>query len=106
HVLAGTLAPDVGTVTRVGTLGLLGQRLDAAPGETVGTLADRALEPSRRALAKLHEAASALSRVTPGAAETYTAALQTATVLDAWDAERRIDRALCALGAETDRDLP
>lgn len=106
HVLAGTLAPDVGTVTRVGTLGLLGQRLDAAPGETVGTLADRALEPSRRALAELHEAASALSRVTPGAAETYTAALQTATVLDAWDAERRIDRALCALGAETDRDLP
>ena len=109
HVLAGTLAPDAGTVTRAGTLGMLGQRLDAPPGVTVGSLADRALAPSRRALAELDEAASALARGAPGAteaADAYAAALQTATVLDAWDAERRIDRALGALGAETDRELP
>ncbi|WP_244298422.1 ATP-binding cassette domain-containing protein [Micromonospora cremea] len=42
----------------------------------------------------------------PTADDRYAAALDAATRLDAWDAERRINVALDALGACTDRDRP
>ncbi|MBP2368577.1 ABC-F family ATP-binding cassette domain-containing protein [Pseudonocardia parietis] len=40
------------------------------------------------------------------AGDRFAAALEAATRLDAWDAERRVDVALDALGACTDRDRP
>ena len=106
HVLAGTLTPDAGSVTRVGTLGVAEQSLDASPDQTVGTLVAGSIGASQRALAALDAAAEALARATPGADEAYAAALESATLLDAWDAERRIDRALSGLDAESDRDRP
>nr|WP_201301125.1 ABC-F family ATP-binding cassette domain-containing protein [Citricoccus sp. K5] len=103
HALAGTLRPDAGSVTRVGTLGVAEQTLDAGPGQTVGSLVGEAIGASQRALTALDAAAEALARGSTGADDDYAAALETATVLDAWDAERRVDVALAALDAVTDR---
>ncbi|MEW2380435.1 ABC-F family ATP-binding cassette domain-containing protein [Micromonospora sp. NPDC047812] len=104
HVLAGLISPDEGTVHRAGTIGLARQELSARDGETVGTLTSAALAASLAALAALDEASLAVVAGDPGADDRYAAALEAATGLDAWDAERRIDVALEALGACTDRD--
>lgn len=104
HVLAGLLVPDEGTVTRTGTVGLARQELTSTSGETVGTLTSGAVRPSLAALAALDEATLGMADGVPGADDRYTAALEAATRLDAWDAERRVDVALDALDACTDRD--
>lgn len=108
HVLAGLITPDEGTVHRAGTIGLARQELSAHDGETVGTLTSQALAASLAALAALDEAALAMADGDAAAAaeDRYAAALDAATRLDAWDAERRVDVALKALGACTDRDRP
>ncbi|MBQ0906871.1 ABC-F family ATP-binding cassette domain-containing protein [Micromonospora sp. U21] len=106
HVLAGLLTPDDGTVHRAGTVGLARQELSAYDGETVGTLTSEALAASLEALGALEEATRAVTEGDPTADDRYAAALDAATRLDAWDAERRIDVALDALGACTDRDRP
>ncbi|MER7420475.1 ABC-F family ATP-binding cassette domain-containing protein [Micromonospora peucetia] len=104
HVLAGRITPDEGTVHRAGTIGLARQELAARDGATVGTLTSEALAASFAALAALDEASLAVAAGDPGADDRYAAALDAATRLDAWDAERRIDVALEALGACPDRD--
>ncbi|WP_123380931.1 ABC-F family ATP-binding cassette domain-containing protein [Pseudokineococcus lusitanus] len=104
HVLAGLLTPDHGTVTRSGTVGLARQELDVDPGTTVGTLTSAALSAPIAALGAMDRATTGLVDGTPGADDRYAAALEEATRLDAWDAERRLDIALDALGACTDRD--
>ncbi|MEU8631163.1 ATP-binding cassette domain-containing protein [Amycolatopsis sp. NPDC048633] len=97
HVLAGLRAPDHGTVHRTGTVGVARQALPFRSGETVGTLTTEALREA-------HEALRALDAATENFAEDrYAAALDAATRLDAWDAERRVDIALEALAACTDR---
>ncbi|WP_406064933.1 ATP-binding cassette domain-containing protein [Micromonospora sp. NBC_00860] len=106
HVLAGLITPDDGTVQRAGTIGLARQELPARDGETVGTLTSEALAASLAALAALDEATLALTAGDPGAEDRYAAALDAATRLDAWDAERRVDVALEALDACADRDRP
>ncbi|TCB97517.1 ABC-F family ATP-binding cassette domain-containing protein [Micromonospora zingiberis] len=106
HVLAGVTAPDQGTVERAGTIGLAGQALEARNGETVGTLVRAATRESHRALRALDDAATALAEEVPGADAAYAAALDAATRLDAWDAERRVDVALAGLDACTDRQRP
>jgi macrolide transport system ATP-binding/permease protein len=105
-VLAGLLPPDAGTVHRAGTIGLARQELSVRDGDTVGTLTREALAPSLQALEALDEAVLAMTDGDPAANERYAAALDAATRLDAWDAERRVDVALQALGACTDRDRP
>ncbi|MEU7780884.1 ABC-F family ATP-binding cassette domain-containing protein [Micromonospora parva] len=104
HVLAGLITPDDGTVQRAGTIGLARQELSARDGETVGTLTSEALAASLAALDALDEATAALAEGDPSAGDRYAAALDAATRLDAWDAERRVDVALEALHACTDRD--
>lgn len=108
HVLAGLLTPDEGTVHRSGAIGLAAQALHAAPGDTVGTLTNAALADSRTALAELDEATTAVAatyeKTGGGTEDRYAAALERATRLGAWDAERRVDVALEALNACTDRD--
>lgn len=103
HVLAGTLVPDEGTVSLVGTLGLAEQEMSTADRRTVGEVVADAVADSLAALAELDTAGLALGENTDGAEERYARALERAEALDAWDAERRIDIALDALGAESDR---
>jgi macrolide transport system ATP-binding/permease protein len=103
NVLAGLTTPDSGSVQRSGTIGVAAQALHAGPGDTVGTLTGAALRESRQALAALDEAAAGLAGNRPGADDRYATALDTATRLDAWDAERRVDIALEALDACRDR---
>ena len=93
HVLAGTLAPDSGTVRRIGTLGIAEQEMSADDKRTVGeAIADAIAEPI-----------AALAGEDPRAEQRYAAALEVAEALDAWDAERRVLIALGALDAETDQ---
>ncbi|MGX7674716.1 ABC-F family ATP-binding cassette domain-containing protein [Plantactinospora sp. DSM 117369] len=106
HVLAGMLAPDQGTVERIGTIGVARQSLEARGGETVGSLVLGAMRESHRALRALDDAATALAEGRAGADAAYAAALDAATRLDAWDAERRVDVALAGLDACTDRERP
>ncbi|MGC5014358.1 ABC-F family ATP-binding cassette domain-containing protein [Streptosporangium sp. DT93] len=106
HLLAGLLTPDAGTVHRAGTIGLARQELSARDGETVGSLTSEALAASLAALGALEEATLAMAGGDSAADDRYSAALDAAVRLDAWDAERRVDVALEALGACTDRDRP
>ncbi|MBU2664887.1 ATP-binding cassette domain-containing protein [Actinoplanes bogorensis] len=102
HVLAGLTEPDQGQVHRSGSIGVAGQALPADGGETVGTLVAEAIRPAVLALLEF----DAALRVVEAEPERYAAALELATRLDAWDAERRVDVALEALDACTDRDRP
>ncbi|WP_234365336.1 ABC-F family ATP-binding cassette domain-containing protein [Streptomyces sp. RTd22] len=103
HALAGLLTPDSGTVHRAGTFGLARQALHFRSGETVGTLTADALRSAHAALHALDLAAEELARGADGADDRYAHALDAATRLDAWDADRRVDMALEALHACTDR---
>ncbi|WP_026401162.1 ABC-F family ATP-binding cassette domain-containing protein [Actinomadura rifamycini] len=106
HVLAGVLTPDEGAVQRVGTLGIAEQAMPAGDGATVGDAVDAELADARAALRALDDATAALTDGRPGADDAYTAALDAAEALDAWDADRRVDLALEHLGAVTDRTRP
>ncbi|MER5704138.1 ATP-binding cassette domain-containing protein [Micromonospora sp. NPDC002296] len=103
HVLAGMLPPDQGTVERIGTIGVARQALESRGGETVGTLLAGVTQESQRALRALDDAATAMTEGRAGADTAYSTALDAATRLDAWDAERRVDMALAGLDACADR---
>lgn len=103
HLLAGVEPPDAGSVTRVGSVGLARQSMPAHQGETVGDLIDEAAFASREAVRDLDQAAEALASGVTGAEQAYEVALERATVLDAWDVDRRIDIALESLNACRDR---
>ena len=102
QVLAGVLVPDSGTVQRIGTIAVAEQEMTAADSRTVGQAVAEAIAEPLAALAALDAAALALADNTDRAEEQYTAALEHAEALDAWDAERRVQSALEALDAETD----
>ncbi|WP_370616911.1 ABC-F family ATP-binding cassette domain-containing protein [Mumia sp. Pv 4-285] len=104
QVLSGTLQPDSGTVARVGTLGVAEQEMPSGAGRTVGDLVDLELADAHAALADLDTATLDLVAGRAGADDAYAAALHAAETLDAWDADRRVDVALAALGATTDRE--
>ncbi|GLY13479.1 ABC transporter ATPase [Kineosporia sp. NBRC 101677] len=104
HVLAGTLAPDSGTVRRNGSFALLEQAMAVHDGQTVGTLVDQALAAPLAALHAFEVATEELANGTDAAEDSYAAALEAATRLDAWDAQRRVDVALETLDACRDRD--
>ncbi|MFE3544282.1 ABC-F family ATP-binding cassette domain-containing protein [Nocardia sp. NPDC059177] len=106
HVLAGLLTPDDGTVQRVGTLALATQEMPDHDDRTVGAVVDEHLAAARAAMRRLDAATAALAEGSPGADQDYSEALDLAQLLDAWDADRRVDIALAGLGAVTDRDRP
>ena len=103
QLLAGRLEPDAGEVIRLGGIGVADQELPSADERSVGDLVDIELADIRRALAELDRATEALAAGAPEAEAEFAAALDLATRLDAWDADRRVDVALEALGAITDR---
>lgn len=107
HLLIGRLQPDAGTVVRAGSIGLAEQEITVTSRDdgarTVGELIDVELTEVRAALGELDAAGVALASGDSGADTRYATALDAVTALDAWDADRRVDLALDALGAETDR---
>jgi macrolide transport system ATP-binding/permease protein len=105
HVMTGALPPDGGSVQMVGTCGIAEQEMPAGDA-TVEDVIDRELVAARAALRALESSTAALVAGVPGAGADYAAALDAAEVLDAWDADRRVDLALERLGAETDRACP
>ncbi|MGW5053610.1 ABC-F family ATP-binding cassette domain-containing protein [Actinokineospora sp. NPDC004072] len=106
RLLAGELRPDRGEVVRAGSLGVADQQIPLGPAATVGALIDLELSAVRAALHRLDEAAAALAAQHPGADDAYAAALAEVDALDAWDADRRVEVSLAALGAVDDRDRP
>ena len=106
HVLAGRLDPDQGSIVRVGSLGLAEQEIAVAATATVGDLVDIELRDVRAALAAFEHASAALADGSAGAEDAFARALADVELLDAWDADRRVDLALEALGAVTDRARP
>ena len=105
HVLAGRLLPDTGTVTRHGSIGAAEQDMPIDDDLTVEETIAETIAPAVAALAELEAAAEALAGEEPDASERFAVALERAEALDAWDAERRVQRALEALDAETDRTV-
>ncbi|TKG72147.1 ABC-F family ATP-binding cassette domain-containing protein [Prauserella endophytica] len=106
RVLAGTLEPDSGSVHRAGTLGVADQEMPAGDHRTVGDLIDVELSQVRAVLRDFEAATLALAEDLPGADETYAEALAAAEAIDAWEADRRVDVSLAALGAVADRRRP
>ena len=106
EVLSGTQTPDAGTVSRQGTVGVIQQHLDTSAGRTVGDAVAEEIADSLHALQALDDATTAMVEGKPGAEDAYAVALDRATVLDAWDADRRVDIALEGLSACADRERP
>lgn len=106
HVAAGLLPPTSGTRSATGTFALIQQALPADEGQTVGSLIAHLTAAPRRALVALDAEAEALAQGIPGHDESYAHALERATVLEAWDIDRRVDVALARLDACTDRNRP
>lgn len=104
RTLTGSIRPDSGTVVQNGTIGVADQEMPVEPGQTVGDLIDEELADARAALALLDSSAAAIARQEPGADDAYQFALHAAETLDAWDSDRRVELALKALGAVTDRE--
>ncbi|MFW0784991.1 ABC-F family ATP-binding cassette domain-containing protein [Gordonia sp. CPCC 206044] len=105
HVLAGTLSPDDGDVSRIGTIGIAEQEMTTADGRTVGEVVADAVADSLAALRELDAASVALAEGDENADDRFDAALERAEALDAWDAERRVRVALEALDAVSDWSL-
>ena len=106
QVLAGTRAPDSGRVSRLGTAGTIEQHLDISDSRTVGDAVALEIVDSIAALHELDRATEAMVAGQSGADDEYASALDRATALDAWDADRRVDIALAGLSACTDRERP
>ncbi|WP_431814049.1 ABC-F family ATP-binding cassette domain-containing protein [Kocuria sp. cx-455] len=103
RILAGMAEPDAGAVTREGTVAFVEQDLESRSDETVGLLIRNAIADSLAALERLDQATHALVAGHHGASDAYAHALELATTVDAWDADRRVDVALAGLDACADR---
>jgi macrolide transport system ATP-binding/permease protein len=106
QVLAGTLPPDAGSVRRAGTIGVADQEIPVPAQRSVGDLIDVELAGIRAVLRRFDAAVADLAEERPGAEQAYADALAAAEAVDAWDADRRVDLSLAALGAVDDRDRP
>jgi macrolide transport system ATP-binding/permease protein len=105
HVLAGTLEPDSGTVSCIGTIGVAEQEMQSHGERTVGDAVAEAIAEPLAALAALDEAGQKLAEGSDDANDAYAESLEWVERLDAWDAERRVHIALEALNAVTDMSV-
>jgi macrolide transport system ATP-binding/permease protein len=106
QVLAGTLTPDSGSVRRAGTFGVVDQEIPVPADRSVGDLIDVELAGIRAILRRFDAAVADLAEERPGAEPACAEALAAAEAVDAWDADRRVDLSLAALGAVDDRARP
>ncbi|GAB2610832.1 ATP-binding cassette domain-containing protein [Pseudactinotalea suaedae] len=101
RVLAGTLAPDSGSVRRPPDLGVLDQELPYPDSTAAASVVEDALAHLRRLESDLEEAAARLADADdPAAARAYDAALAAAQHAEVWDADTRAQRTLAGLGLD------
>ncbi|SDC61856.1 macrolide transport system ATP-binding/permease protein [Sanguibacter gelidistatuariae] len=98
RLLSGELTPTAGAVRRLGSMAVVPQELEVAPGETVGDLVQDALATVRATAAELDRASAAFDHDVSSLRE-LAEILARVEHLAAWDAERRVDVALTRLGA-------
>jgi macrolide transport system ATP-binding/permease protein len=104
RLLAGTGEPDAGTVVRPPDLGFLRQEMSFDGASTIAELIDNALRGAREDLAELDRLTRALAETaqdSPGYADLlgeYGERLDHAHEHEAWDADRRAEIVLTALG--------
>lgn len=104
--ITGDLIPQSGDIHRQGAIAVAEQEMPADDGQTVADAVAFAIRESTDAITALDLASRGLAIGRLEAEREYEVALEIATRLDAWDAERRVTRALAAVGAETKRDRP
>nr|WP_066582511.1 ATP-binding cassette domain-containing protein [Cellulomonas timonensis] len=105
RVLAGDLPPSSGEVRRAGSISVVEQELDFAPGATVGTLVAEALGRSRAAAERLAAEIEGFDHE-HGDLTALADAIARVEHLAAWDADRRVDEALSRFGAPRDLSRP
>ena len=76
HVLAGTLEPDGGTVTCIGTIGVAEQEMEFDGERTVGDAVAEAIAEPLAALEAFETASHRLAEGTEAAADAYAKALE------------------------------
>jgi macrolide transport system ATP-binding/permease protein len=101
RLIAGDLVPTAGEIRRSGTVSVVQQELDVAPGSTVGDLVRRTQGHVRAAAARLDEVVAGFDHE-GGDLAALTAALAAVEHLAAWDVDRRVDEALTRFGAPRD----
>jgi macrolide transport system ATP-binding/permease protein len=105
RLLADAEPADAGSIVRPHDLGYLGQEPAFPPAATIGDVLDEALAPLHHAVAQLESLAARLTE--PGIGDEYAAVLAWAELHEAWDADRRANRAAERLGLGTlDRSRP
>ena len=101
RILAGDLAPDSGSSTAPGPVGVLHQELPFGRGTTLAEVVADALERSRRLERELSVAGEQLAadgeEPTPQASLRFDALLAEATLADVWNADRRAEEVLTGL---------
>ncbi|MET8912399.1 ATP-binding cassette domain-containing protein [Micromonospora sp. NPDC004551] len=104
RLLAGADQPDAGSIVRPPDLGYLPQETPHHPTATVADVRDDALREARAVLTDLDRLADQLARTAGDTPDherllaAYGDLLQRAEDIDAWNAERRADIVLAALG--------
>ena len=101
RLLAGDLDPTAGEVRRSGTVSVVQQELDVAPGSTVGDLIARTATHVRAAAARLDEVVETFDHEV-GDLTALSEAIAAVDRLAAWDVDRRVDEALTRFGAPRD----
>jgi len=101
RLLAGSLEPSAGSVRRVGSVAVVDQELEVAPGSTIGTLVEQASSTARAAAARLEATIAAFDHEQADLSG-LSEAMARVEHLAAWDVDRRIDEALTRFGAPRD----
>ncbi|GIG35723.1 ABC-F family ATP-binding cassette domain-containing protein [Cellulomonas pakistanensis] len=101
RLLAGDLAPTAGEVRRSGSVSVVQQELDVAPGSTIGDLVRRTATHVRAAAARLDEVVAGFDHE-GGDLAALSDAIAAVDRLAAWDVDRRVDEALTRFGAPRD----
>lgn len=102
RALAREFPPSAGEILTHGTVAIAHQHMPAGD-LSVGEICDEAIRDSKNALEELERAGALLETNTAHALDGYQQALDAAEVLDAWNAEHRLEKALRSFGAITDR---
>ena len=102
RILAGDLMADAGISEAPGPVGVLHQELPLGPDAPLAAVVDDALDRSRRLEQELiaagEELAGAAGDPAPHLARRFDHLLAEATIADVWNAERRAEEVLDALG--------